>query len=330
MNNEPTQEQIEQVLLKNLDVKILDIRRITEGYTHYMYDCKCELTHGEIKHYILRISYNRKEDTDLAKELAVMELYSKHGVPTPIVYASDVERKDFEFDYAIIQKFEGVPLASILESLSPVEKKNIAEKIGQLLKKIHSISMDDYGDFTKHGLKKREEFTFRKLEGAPIMHSWTRTLLKGAFEDLSGLVTLDLITVEQSHQLMTYLYSCKELIKDAKPVLIHGDFHADHILMQKIEGEWEITGIVDFEFAASMAIEYDFIKLHRSGLLEDKSFREGLFEGYGEENIHTKFDELVQFYRVLRDLGFAFHLAKAGDKETYNKVMDKVWKMIAV
>jgi len=328
MNSEPTREQIEQIFYKHLDAKVLDAKRITEGYTHYMYDCECELPSGEKKHFVLRISYNRKEDSDLAKELAVMEVYSKKDIPTPYVYASDVERKTFEFDYAIIEKFEGVPLTKILENLSNDEKKRIAKKVGELLNKIHSITMEDFGDFTKNGLKKEEEFSFRKFEDAPVIHSWTRRLLKDSFIDLSGLMTLKLISLEQQYNLMKYIYAHVDLLNGAKSVLIHGDFHADHILVKKVDNEWTITGIVDFEFAASRATEYDFIKLHRVGLLDDKDFREGLLEGYGKDNIGPHFDELIKFYRVLRDVGFAYHLAKAGDKETFKKVMGNMWKMI--
>jgi aminoglycoside phosphotransferase (APT) family kinase protein len=293
-----------------------------------MYDCRCEFKDGEIKHFIVRISYNRKDDTDLAKELLVMETYAKRGIPTPTIYAFDVQRTMYDFDYVIMEKLEGVPLTNLLENFSIQEKRYVAKSVGELLVKIHSISMDDFGDFTKNGLKKHEEFTFRKLENAPVIHSWTRTLLKDSFTDISGLVALDLITLEQHHDIMRYIYENKKLLLDAKPVLTHGDFHADHILLKKEDDNWIITGIVDFEFASSKAIEYDFIKLHRAGLLDDTDFREGLFEGYGLENVHEKFDALVQFYRILRDIGFAYHLAKAGNKEMFEKVMGNVWKVV--
>ena len=327
MNAEPTQKQIEQILLKHLDVRILDVKRITEGFSHYMYDCTCEFD-GKTKNFIVRISYNMNEDVEMGKELLAIETYAKKGIPVPEVYAFDIQKTLFDFDYMIIEKFAGTPLKSLLDTLSSSDKKKIAKQVGELVRMIHSISTEHFGKFTRHGVKKDDEFSFRKLEGAPEIHSWTRNLLKDTFIDLSGLVTIDAITVEESHKIMNYLYTSKGMVRDAKSVLVHGDFHPDHILVRHEDGEYVISGIVDFEFVSSRAPEYDFIKLHRMDLWNDNTFMEAFFEGYGLENVHPRFHELVQFYRTLRDIGFAYHLAKAGNKEMYEKVMTNVWKVI--
>lgn len=328
MNTEPTNGQIMEILAKHLDVKVLDIKRITEGFTHYLYDCRCELRDGSIKNYIVRISFNTKETTDLAKELLVIETYARRGIPVPVIYGFDIQHTLFNFDYMVMEKFEGQPLKQIMDTISAKEKKHIAKQVGELLRKIHSIELETFGDFTRHGLKKDDDFSFRQSEDAPIMDAWKRKMLKDTFHSLSGLMTFDILTSEQCHDIMEYIYTQKKLIKSEKSVLIHGDFHADHILMKDTGDGWIITGLVDFEFAFASAPEYDFIKLHRTGMLEDAVFLEGLIDGYGKENISPDFDAIVEFYRVTRDIGFVFHLAQAGNYEFMKTVLDSMFKII--
>jgi len=327
MNSEPTHEQVRQIIKKHLDVDIIDVARITEGYTHYMYDVTCDVS-GQKKNFVVRISYNKKDTSDLAKELAVMEECGKHGIPIPIIYAFDIQKTDYPFDYMIMEKLKGVPLKTLLDTLPVKEKTLIAEKVGELLANIHSITLGDFGDFTKNGIKIKEEFSFRKSVDAPKIHAWTRKMLEDIFIDLSGLVTLDIINAGECSKIIDYMQKNKSLLLTAEPVLIHNDFHADHIIIDKIDGEWVISGIVDFEFACSYAREFDFIKLHRTGLLDDVHFREGLMRGYGKENLHPKFDDVVTYYRLIRDVGFAYALAKAGNMQLMRQVIVGIMKVV--
>ena len=91
--DEPNKHQITHILKKHFDVPIKSIDRINEGYTHYMYDCVV----GETN-VVLRISYNEKEESCLAKELLVMEEYGKKNIPIPKIYAFDIQKIDFPFD----------------------------------------------------------------------------------------------------------------------------------------------------------------------------------------------------------------------------------------
>jgi aminoglycoside phosphotransferase (APT) family kinase protein len=149
-------------------------------------------------------------------------------------------------------------------------------------------------------------------------------LFEDALKDLAGLIAYRLLTPEQSSAIVSYLHKNINLTEEAEPVLIHNDVIFDHIFVEKETDQWRMTGICDFEFAAAYAREFDFVKLHRAGLL--KEIKENLLEEYGK--IHPKFDEVVQMYRIVRDIGFARHTAKSGHMETSKKAIENVLRTV--
>jgi len=285
-----------------------------------MYDCTLDA-----KPYscILRTGYNLKDDSCIAKELYVMRIYSKNRIPVPKIFASDVSRKSFPFDYIIMQKFFDKTVAQLWGTLNNDDKAKIAFQMGRLLKSLHSIKVGGFGNIIAGGLKKKEEFNFRVLPGALKNSSWTRQVLKDAFEDLSGIISYGALTTDQCIWITKYLQNNMPLTANADAALIHNDFNLEHIFVKKSNNDWAITGLVDVEFVESYAKEFDFIKLHRRGLLDDKQFKSALFKGYGI-SINSRFDELVKYYRIVRDLGFAYHLLKAGDMTTYKKAIEYI------
>ena len=108
-----------------------------------------------------------------------------------------------------------------------------------------------------------------------------------------------------------------------KPTLLHGDFHRDHIFVDKIKDEWKITGLIDFEFASSLAPEYDMLKLHRQGFFDEPELMKAFEEGYGKFDIKA-----VKVSRILRDIGFGCVWLDSGDPELGLKILNSVEERI--
>lgn len=323
--HEPTQQDAEKILAIHFhDSKINNISRITTGYSHYMFDCTLD-----DKNVIVRISTNTHAEFNIQKELWVMKHFADKNIPIPNVYASDISRKVFPFDYMVMQKLEGKQLDTIWETLSPDDKKEIAVLLGKFIAKIHTITFDRFGRIGQDGIVHRKEFSFRKQGTKIEKNQWTKTVLQDAFKELVGLISLNMITPEQSSAITAYLHQHKDLTNHCESVMIHNDVVFSHIFVTK-DDSWKITGIIDFEFANAYAREFEFIKFHREGLLDDNAFKDALFEGYGRENLHPNFDEAVGFYRLVRDIGFAHYVATAGNIDASTKaisgILDKVRK----
>ena len=323
MKEDPTEQQIREILKKHFpDREIKSISRINEGFTHWMYNCELE---G--KNVILRIGYNTKTDYTIKKELWVTEKYREVKIPVPEIYAEDTTRKEFPFEYLIMQKLPGQCLGKIWENLNIEEQKEIAFKIGQLMDKLHTIKFDKYGYIEYGGVKDDGQFSFREVKNSTELQ-WTAKLMDSGFRDLGGMVAQGLITPEQTSEIAKYLHKKIHLTKHAESVLIHGDLVLDHIFVEKENSEFKITGLCDLEFASAFAREFDFIKFHRAGLLYLEHFKNSLFLGYGKEKLHPQFDEVIRLYRMVRDIGFATYVAKAGNREVADKAVTNILKTV--
>mgnify|MGYP001585623034 CR=1 FL=1 len=78
------EEKIKEIIKKEFNADVVEINRITEGYSHYMYLVKFNKEPSEA---IIRFSNNAKKDVNLAKEKFVIELLSKNNVPVPKIYS---------------------------------------------------------------------------------------------------------------------------------------------------------------------------------------------------------------------------------------------------
>lgn len=328
MQGEPTQAQVRRIIEKHfVGAAVTNISRITEGYSHYMYLCKLTSKNGD-QDVIVRINYNTKEDFTIGKELWVIEEYRAIGAPVPMIYGHDTSRSEFPFEYLIMEKLRGECLGSIWKTLTPQEKESLAGSMGKLLCQLHSVKTKTFGKVTREGVKPMEDFSFRSV-GAPPKHSpWVAKVLHDAFSDLSGLVAYRLVLPEQASAIVQHLSRNIPLMEEADAVLVHNDFTIDHLFVEKKSGIWGITGICDFEFASSYAREFDFIKLHRLGLLNDPSIKAALLEGYGKERLHRDFDQALLLYRVVREIGFAYYTAKAGNLEKAKQTIDYILSIV--
>jgi len=309
------ENRIKQIIKEEFNAETLLIRRITEGYSHYMYEVT---TNKQPFRMIIRFSNNKKEDVNLGKEKYVMDLLRKNNIPVPKIYS-------YSHKYMIMEKFSGIRLDTIWESLTKEEKIQITRKIGKLLSKIHHIKLEKFGIIKDKGkIKSDEPFKFRKMGEYIEYNKFLREWLKAGLEDLARILSYKHISKELIIEIFRYLTTNLHKIEySGEPVLIHGDFMPDHIFVEKINNNYEIIGLIDFEFALSYAPEYDFIKLHRKGFFNDENLKKALKEGYGEIN-----EEAVEIHRIMRDLGFAWVVLESGDKSLSDKTLKDIEKRI--
>ena len=277
--------KIKGIIKEKFGANTLAIKRITEGYSHYMYDVTLDKKPFEC---IIRFSNNFKETLNLSKEKSVIGIMNSNGIPVPKIYAFNKHVKQAEEDYLILEKCRGVRLDTIWDKLSDQEKIKITKKIGELLSRIHNIKFDKFGFI---------------MEGGKIKHEHLKPEFVSSF--------------------MRYLAENLETIDySGSPCLVHNDFMPGHVFVEK-NGEYNITGIIDFELAAAFSPEIDFIKLHRCGFFDNKDLQDALIEGYGPIN-----DKAVKIHRIIRDMEFASMLLDAGNKELSDKTLRYIEEQI--
>jgi len=306
------ENKIKQIIEKEFNAKTLEIKRITEGFSHYMYLVKINLEPFEV---LIRFSNNnKKESVGLSKEQYVIETLRKNNIPAPKIYV-------FNKEYMILEKLSGIRLDTIWDNLNKQEKIQITKEIGILLKQIHSIKLPKFGKIESKGtIKSDVAFEFRQMGEKIEFNKFLRQWLMDHFEDIARMSTYDHISNEFLIKMFSFLMKNKNTIKsDQEPTLIHGDYHTGHIFVTKINNEYKITGLIDFEFAISYSPEYDFIKLHRTGFFQDLELKQALMQGYGNIN-----EKAVEIHRIIRDFGFAWAMLESGNKELSDKTIKEL------
>ncbi len=308
------ESKIREIIKKELNLEAIEIKEIAEGYSHKKFFIT---TNGTPKDLVIRFENPSSKDKGLKAEEFVINLVRKNGVPAPKIYSCNSE-------YMIMEKLEGIRLDTIWENLREEEKIQITKEIGKLSAKIHEIKLEKFGDFINTGELKQHAsiFSFKnennKVEKNNI---YFRELVTDFSKDLARLMSYKSILPEISPKIVKYLIkNYDEIAFEGEPTLIHGDFHRDHIFIEKKDNEYKIIGIIDFEFAASLAPEYDLLKLHRQGFFDNPELEKAFIEGYGK-TINKK---AIEISRITRDFGFGSVLLDSGKTEQGIKILKEV------
>jgi len=315
------EDKIKTIVERELNANIIDIKRINEGWSHSSYNIKIDRLPFEV---IIRFDNGTMDiDEGIGKEKYVIDTMSKSSIPVPKIYACDYKNSDRKNNFIIIEKFNGMRLDIIWKKLSKQEKLQITEEIGKILAKIHKIKLEKFGKIKSEGkIEDDSENSYKfKKQGEHIEFSkFLRNLSVEHFRSIARLISYKRISPDLFSTYIKFLTKNLEKIDYKKaPTLIHGDFHPGHIFVEKNNSKYQITGIIDLEFANSNCPGYDFIKLHREGFFDDPELLDALERGYGKID-----EEVVEIFRLTRDLDLAQVLLDSGNQKLCDKILNNI------
>ena len=70
------------------------------------------------------------------------------------------------------------------------------------------------------------------------------------------------------------------MISSDSPCLVHGDFDGSNILVKKVGGQWQVSGVVDWEYAISATPLVDLGHILRPPFGDIEPFERNLIEGF--------------------------------------------------
>jgi|GEM_PF-1917127 len=319
------EDKIRKILKEELNAQVLKIKATSGGYSHHMYELEID---KEPFSLLIRFSNNsEKKERDLRKEVFVLKKLSEAGIPVPKIHIFRKNESKDESDYMLIEKISGIRLDTIWENLTNDEKISITTKVGQLMKKIHSIRLEKFGYLEEDGkIDSDDSFKFKTAGKQKEYSPFLRELFKQSFKDMARLASYKHIKEKSILKFINFIIENKAKIDySEEPILIHGDMALGHIFVEKIKNEYQITGLIDVEFAEPSSPEYDFIKLHRKGFFDNPELKEALKQGYGEIN-----EKAVCIHRIMRDFAFAQVLFESGDNELAEKVLKETEERIEI
>ncbi|WP_196138951.1 phosphotransferase family protein [Aliikangiella sp. G2MR2-5] len=140
--------------------------------------------------------------------------------------------------YLIMRRLDGISLAQVWAKLGIANKRSIIEHLGQLMKEIHQLAVDKNG---MHGNAKQIAPNWKDYYQQLKNDCVPRHQRKNVAPDL----------VEQ---IDSYFKASKtdddsildDLAEEAPPIFIHMDLHPWNLMVKEIDGEYKVTGILDF------------------------------------------------------------------------------------
>lgn len=205
-------------------------------------------------------------EKDIMKtEVAVYNALKDKDVPLPRILCADFTRKNAPCDYFFMEYVSGRPWTKTIGKVSASNKAKLMRSLGQINAEINSVEGQWFGY-----IKEDENFRFS---------TWY-----DAFSSMVGNILKDgqMRSCKLPYgQIEAAVVKNKEILNEVtSPKLVDFDLWAGNIFLENRDGEFEISGIVDFErafygdayadFAASVMVykdvrnQADFIKGYES------------------------------------------------------------------
>lgn len=233
----------------------LSCEKITKGWSS---DEKYIIETNNGQKLLLRISdisdYEGKK-----KEFEIVQKYSKLGfaMSSPVDFGICNEGKSC---YMLLTFVEGKDLEEALPTLTEKEQYLLGREAGKILRKIHSIPIDE-SDIPKETKQKKKLWQLSKYEDSPNLR------------------------VENDETAIEFVKNNIDLIWKEQPVYQHGDFHPGNLIYMN-DGK---IGVIDFNRWEVGDPYEEFYKLESFGIEVSIPYSIGQIDAYFDDEIPTDF-----------------------------------------
>ena len=271
MKNFPLKDDDVQKILDKYNLgKLYSLEKIEEGLINLI-----QLINSK---YILRIELHTFEQNPnkLKREAVLYNLLPKLSLPTPHLIGFDDSKEIIDAPYILINYIPGKNLKLSFGYLNKLQQQTISYELGEIAKKIHSITLQDIG-----------------IGNETIFGNIKKRITKSIIDfEIYWKVVKDknYLTDEVKTEIISTFNQFKKLNWDKIGRLTHGDFSASNIQIH----EGKIVGIFDFEYSFIADPLWDLQKLPMSFQLGSDFRKEEFLKGYGvkgftdEEKIRLK------------------------------------------
>jgi hygromycin-B 7''-O-kinase len=170
-------------------------------------------------------------------------------IPAPRLLARGTWQDRIDWPYIVMDYLPGQPIREVWKDIPPGNRADVADHLGRILRRLHSIPVDAIQApelllaLSASGREWRRFVRSRRLEFA--QHFRQETALPSQIID----------------QCAAWIESVWDDVQADRLVLLNGDVTEDHVLVQRQDGLWRISGLIDFADALIGQVDYEWIAL---------------------------------------------------------------------
>lgn len=227
----------------------------------------------------------------------------KNIVPVPELLVFDDSKVIVPYDYMVCKKIAGRNLEQNWSSLSEKDRGLLSYQAGQLLAKIHSIEMNNFGEISMSG-------PFLKT------NRWVEYLRHTLNYHLNEAMELNLFNLDIKRQLFDFFESKADLFDTVKvPKLVHGDFHLGNLLFSN----QNITGVLDFEWSCAGDPLFDICNNLQDMDSQWPGSQEAFNKGYGIQEFSEDEIAKMKVYNMIKSIELCVVAKRFFSEEECNK-----------
>lgn len=212
---------------------------------------------------------------------------AKTTIPMPQILAVDVSCRVLPWRYVIKEYIAGEEWMTVRHRMSPAESAHSYRQIGDAVAQLHAIDFPAFGELSADGT-------------VPARVPYINALADRAVHLLQKEIWRDLF--------LSALTQHAALFSDVRqPSLCHEDLHGHNILFRRVQGEWRLATILDFDKAWAGHSESDLAKLEFwTGMTDD--------EFWPAYEAHHRIDSLYRQRRLIYQLLWCLEYARPTPK----------------
>ena len=249
---------------------------------------------------------------DMEKKL-IEVLGMNEAVPVPRIMAAGQYQDRATWSYLVTEYRSGHTLDDVRSEITRDELMSISRRVGLVVKALHET---DVGAF----------------DGLHTGESWDDLVDRRGREVLAELFDRGLIGPRVVEELADIL--CDAIINSKRNprTVVHGDLESDHILLDRMDGEWRVTSLIDFGDAKIGVRDYEWMPLWLGLFDRDIEAMRAFLDAYDPSLLaDSEFPRRVMAWTLLHDFGtkaVADSLKKTGAAvpvETFSGLQDVLW-----
>jgi Ser/Thr protein kinase RdoA (MazF antagonist) len=258
-----TEKEISEQVEAIMHQQVMELQSMGNHHLkrHLVYKVTLEL--GEVVVYKIYYKTDRR-----IREIATLKKLSGSQVRSPALlkYGNMADGTE----WLLMTALEGVTFEQVQSFIDPANQLRIFTAMGEELGKLHRFAtFDFYGDWDEEGRPQgvKPDYGIRVQK---VLEYYGQEIERQGLQEKELL--LNAIDLLKEHA---------DLLMNGKEFrLIHNDFDGRNVLVHQKDGEWVLSGVIDFEGSCPGNSEKDFVNLYHKYFLDDPTAEQAFLAGY--------------------------------------------------